>query len=206
MSFFIKTVPEEEATGTLREYYDQNIQNFGQVSNTTRTFSLRPETWEAWMGLIKAIRRKMHMRDYELTTFAAAMKMDCTFCMLAHGAILHKNFFTVERLEAIARDYHHAGLDGKEVAMMDFAQKVVSGAASTRQEDIDHLRSVGWSDEEILNITLTAAARSFASKVFDALGAEPDAFYEELDQATHHALIGKRPFVVRQSEGNGQTV
>ena len=116
--------------------------------------------------------------------------------MLAHGAVLRKNGFTAEQLEMIARDFRHAGLSEKEVLMMEYAQKVVGQAASTTQADFDNLRRVGWTDEEILCITLTAAARSFASKVLDALGADADGVYRQLDEETHHALIGKRPFIV----------
>jgi alkylhydroperoxidase family enzyme len=114
--------------------------------------------------------------------------------MLAHGAVLRKNGFSSEQLEAIARDYHEAGLSEKEVAMMDYARKVVREASSTTAEDFNRLRGLGWTDEDILSITLAAAARAFASKVFDALHADPDPFYKDLDEETHHALIGKRPF------------
>ena len=116
--------------------------------------------------------------------------------MLAHGAVLRKNFFTAEQLEAIAKDFHHAGLEDKEVVMMEYAQKVVRDASSTVQDDFDKMRKAGWTDEDILSITLTAAARSFVSKVFDALNAGADVIYKELDEETHHALIGKRPFIV----------
>ena len=194
MSFFIRTVPYAEATGELREFYENDIKNLGVASNTTRSFSLRPEIWEAWTGLVKAIRKKMRLREYELTTFAAAAEMGCTFCMLAHGAVLQKNAVGAEQLEAMARDFHDAGLQDKEVVMMDYAQKVIRDASSTTREDFDRLRAVGWTDEDILNITVTAAARSFASKVFDALAADPDRIYNELDADTHHALIGKRPY------------
>lgn len=194
MSFYIKTIPESEAIGKLRDFYDADRKNLGVASNTTRSFSLHPEAWEGWTGLVKSIRKDIRLRDYELTTFAAAMEMGCTFCMLAHGAVLRRNFFTAEQLEAIARDYRHAGLESKEVLMMEYAQKVVRDASSTTQADFDHLREAGWTDEEILSITLAAAARSFASKVFDALGAPPDAIYKELDEETHHALLGNRPY------------
>ncbi len=114
--------------------------------------------------------------------------------MLAHGAVLRKNGFSAEQLEAIATDYHNADLPEKEVAMMDYARKVVRDASSTTREDFDKMRRLGWTDEDILSITLAAAARSFASKLFDALHADPDPIYKELDQETHHSLIGKRPF------------
>ena len=79
MSFFINTVPAAEATGKLREFYDEDLKGLGIASNTTRTFSLLPETWEGWMGLVRSIRKNMRLRNYELTTFAAAMEMGCTF-------------------------------------------------------------------------------------------------------------------------------
>lgn len=196
MSFFIRTVPATEAEGQLHDFYEEDFKQLGVASNTTRSFSLMPETYAGWQGLIKSVRKTMRLRTYELTTFAAAMEMGCTFCMLAHGSILRKNFFTADKIEAIARDFRNAGLEEKEVVMMDYAQKVVRDASSTTAQDFERLHSVGWSDEEILCITLAAAARAFASKVFDALGAPADAIYHDLDEETHHALIGKRPFSV----------
>ncbi len=79
MSFFINTVPASDATGDLREYYDQDVKDLGIPSNTTRSFSLLPDTYAGWRGLIRSIRKHLRLRDYELTTFAAAMQMGCTF-------------------------------------------------------------------------------------------------------------------------------
>jgi len=53
----------------------------------------------------------------------------------------------------------------------------VRQADQIRQEDVDALRSQGLPDEEILDIALAAAARSFFSKVMGSVGAEPEARY-----------------------------
>lgn len=79
MSFFIRTIPHSEAGGILSKFYEDDVQQLGLASNTTRSFSLLPETWEGWMGLVKSIRKHMRLRNYELTTLAAAMEMGCTF-------------------------------------------------------------------------------------------------------------------------------
>lgn len=79
MSFFIRTIPESEATGKLREFYDDDLRDSGYVANTTRAFSLLPDTYEGWRGLIRSIRKTMRLRNYELTTIAAAMEMGCTY-------------------------------------------------------------------------------------------------------------------------------
>lgn len=79
MGFFIKTVPASEATGLLKEFYEQDIQDLGLASNTTRSFSLFPDTFQGWLGLIRSIRKHLRLRNFELTTLAAAMQMGCTF-------------------------------------------------------------------------------------------------------------------------------
>jgi uncharacterized peroxidase-related enzyme len=115
--------------------------------------------------------------------------------MLAHGAVLLRSrIFTSEQVEAIARDYRHAGLEPAEVAMMAFAEQVTARADSVRAEDIEGLRRHGFSDTEILDIALAAAARCFFSKVLDAVGAEPDETFMNLDEGLRRALAIGRPF------------
>ena len=76
---FIHTVPTEEATDTLRALYTADLKNLGYVANYTQAMSLRPEVMQAWRQLIGAIRSKMHLRRYELVTFAAASALRCTY-------------------------------------------------------------------------------------------------------------------------------
>jgi hypothetical protein len=56
---------------------------------------------------------------------------------------------------------------------MALAEKVVRNAHQVMREDIDSLRAHGFSDQQILDIILTAASRSFFSKVTDAVGFRP---------------------------------
>jgi alkylhydroperoxidase family enzyme len=108
--------------------------------------------------------------------------------------VLRSEFFTAEEVEAIVRDYRSAGLSGEDVALISFAEKVALDAHKVTQEDIDRLRRRGFSDEEILDVALTAAARSFFSKVLDAVGAEPDAKYQDLEQPLRETLTVGRKF------------
>ena len=76
---FIKTIPEEQAEGLLRELYQAALKNNGYLPNHTKAFSLHPEVYEAWQKLSAAVRSKMRLRRYELVTFAAAMRLECTY-------------------------------------------------------------------------------------------------------------------------------
>jgi uncharacterized peroxidase-related enzyme len=153
----------------------------GYVPNHARVFSLRPEVLEAWRAFQGSIRKNLRLRRYELVTLAAAMALKCRYCLLAHGAILIKNGVSLDQLRRILTDFKDAGLERNEVAMMEFAQKIIRNANEITRADVDALRRVDLEDVEILDITLTATMRSFASKTFDALGAGPDAAYSELE-------------------------
>lgn len=56
---------------------------------------------------------------------------------------------------------------------MALAEKVARCANRVTQEDIDALRGYGFSDEQILDVILTSASRTFFSKVVDAMGFRP---------------------------------
>jgi uncharacterized peroxidase-related enzyme len=179
---FIQSTSEAEAQGKLREIYEGDQKNMGYVPNHARVFSLRPEVLEAWRAFQGSIRKNLRLRRYELVTLAAAMALKCRYCLLAHGAILLKNGFSLDQLRMILTNFNNAELESSEVAMMEFAQKIIRNANEIAQTDIDALRAIGIEDIEILDITLTATMRSFASKTFDALGATPDAVYQQLEQ------------------------
>jgi transposase-like protein len=108
--------------------------------------------------------------------------------------VLRRQIFSAEQLEAIVQDYHNAGLDAQEVTIMEFAEKVTLHAHAIRQEDTDQLRTLGLTDEEILDIILTVSARNFWSKVMDATGTEGDMKYLDLEPNVRKAMQKGRPF------------
>jgi len=179
---YIQTVSLDKAEGKLREMYEADLKNPGYVPNHAQVFSLRPDVLETWRAFQASIRKNLRLRRYELVTLAAAQVLKCRYCLLAHGTILIKNGVSVEQLRAILKDFHNAELDKEEVAIMEFAKKVTQQASEIAQEDVEALRILGLEDVEILDITLAATMRSFASKTFDALGAEPDAVYADLEK------------------------
>ncbi len=185
---FLKTISEEEAEGLLQDQYQAAQKNMGYIPNYVKAFSLHPEVYEVWTKLSGAIRSKMRLRRYELVTFASAMALECRYCMLAHGAVLLKNSFSTDQLAAITRDFRNAGLPPEEVAIMSFAQKVTIQSHQIREQDLNELRGYGLSDEEILDVILASAARSFFSKTLNATGALPDEAYAEFEPELLQAL------------------
>jgi uncharacterized peroxidase-related enzyme len=176
---FIDTVSPDDASGPVAAFYEQDRAEDGYVWNMTQAFSSRPDVLAAWKQLNTAVRSHFDLRRYELVTIAAARALRSSYCMLAHGKVLLDELLTPDELGTLVADHHAAGLAPVEVAIMDLAEKVVVDATSVTQADADGLREHGLSDPEILDVVLAAAIRCFLSKTLDAVGAQPDAAFEE---------------------------
>ncbi|HEV8353143.1 MAG TPA: hypothetical protein VGR24_02980 [bacterium] len=76
---FVQTVPEDDATGLLKEIYDRESAADGYVHNYVRALSLHPEIVLAYRSLIKTVRERMNLRRYELITFAVSRALRCSY-------------------------------------------------------------------------------------------------------------------------------
>jgi alkylhydroperoxidase family enzyme len=114
--------------------------------------------------------------------------------MLAHGAVLRKNFFSADELIAIVKDFRNAGLSPEEVAIMSFVQKVTTSTREITDSDVEELRSFGLSDDEIFDVVLACTARNFFSKTLDSINVTPDEKYLELEPELLQQLTIGRPF------------
>ena len=160
-------------------------------TNYERAFEARPDVYAAWGELLAAIKANMDLRRYELATLAAAQRLRSSYCSLAHGKVLIERFD--EPVLQIATDRSEAGLDDVDLAVMDLAERVVDDATAIDEADLQRLRDLGLSDEEIMDVVLTAAVRSFWTKTLDALGVQPDASYSELEPELREVLVVGRP-------------
>jgi alkylhydroperoxidase family enzyme len=178
----VTDAPDDET----RALFDQELAQRGYVPNLARAFALRPGVYQAWRGLVTEVMSNMDERRYELATLAAARRLRSTYCMLAHGSVLARKFFTGDEVAAIARDDYDA-LEPVDRAVMELADRVAADATAVTREDVERLREHG------LDVVLAATIRCFFSKTLDALAVEPDDVYAALDPGLRDALVVGRP-------------
>jgi alkylhydroperoxidase family enzyme len=173
---FVELIEDEEFAAPDREV-------LGYTPNFCRLFARRPAAYAAWKQLNGSIKETMDLRRYELATVAAAGELRSSYCSLAHGKVLFDRFgFTPG--DPVSEE---------EGAVQELARKVAADATSVTQGDVERMRGFGLSDDEIFDVVLAAAARSFFSKTLDALGVAPDAAYRELPADVREPLTVGRP-------------
>ena len=193
---FLRTISDDEATGKVAAIYQRQRETSGYVPDSTRVLTTRPDVLVAYTRFLETIRGgfTLPMRDWRLISLLAARHIPSTYCSLAYGKGLLGDLDSPDAVLAVQRDFRNAGLSARDVAMLDYAEKVTLEAPSIRQADIDRLRGHGFSDEQISDIALCAAFRNFISRFFDAVGATPADEYRSLAPAFRDPLCVGRPF------------
>ncbi len=186
----VATPSESEATGLVAEQYQDDIAEVGHVLSHTAMMAVNVEALEAWLALARAVALPLGKRRYELVTLAAARGLRSQHCLLAHGArTLDLGLVDEPELTRIARDYRDADLSPAEVAMMAFAERVSQDSYAMTDEDSLRLREHGFTDREIVDIALAAAARNYYSRAIQALAVDVEV-PPQLSPQLRDALVG----------------
>ena len=89
---------------------------------------------------------------------------------MSHGGFLRQHSDDPELASHVMHDYTKADLDPQTRAMLDFAVKLTRKPVSMQESDVQMLRVLGLSDEQILSVVLITCAFNFMTRLADGLG------------------------------------
>jgi uncharacterized peroxidase-related enzyme len=191
---FLKTISDEDATGRIAEIYEAQKKQTGFVMAAWRCWTARPDLLPIYQEFSDKVRAGFSLspRDWRLITLIAAKHVPSTYCSHVYSKQLIADFGSKEAVLAAQRNFRAAGLSERDVAMLSYAETISKDASRVTEEDIEQLRSVGFTDVQICDIALCAAFRSFVSRFFDAVGAGPEATFIDKDADFRGAMtVGK---------------
>ncbi|SIT71548.1 carboxymuconolactone decarboxylase family protein [Microbacterium sp. RU33B] len=166
----ISTPEPATAGGYVAEKYREDLDDDGFVFTHTRAMVVNPEALDAFEALLGAVIPSIGVRTYELATLAAAAAVKSPHCLMAHGRkALRAGAFDEDELERVARDFEQAELSEADLAVMRYATRLSTDADAMTDRDSQSLRDVGFTDRQIVDITLAAAARNYFSRALQAL-------------------------------------
>ena len=90
--------------------------------------------------------------------------------MNAHAELLRRATSDNELADAILKNYKTAHISPKETAMLDYAVQLTEDSTKVTPRTHETLRSFGFDDTAILQITLIASWFNYINRVADALG------------------------------------
>ncbi|MFI8594365.1 carboxymuconolactone decarboxylase family protein [Microbacterium sp. NPDC078428] len=185
----IDTPSPEDADGLVAEIYADDVSADGFVFAHTRAMAVNPEAYRAFEGLVKTIVSSIGLRTYEIATLGAALGLGSRHCLLAHGRkTLDAGLLDRDQLRLLLRGEADGVLPAGDIAVFAYAYRLSTDSASMTDDDTAGLRRAGFTDRQIVDITLAASVRNYLSRALQALAVPVDTM-PRLDDATTSLLV-----------------
>ena len=178
MSAWIEMVPTDAAEGELREMYELVKTPHGTVDNVMRAHSLRPNTMR---GHVILYRAALHDDDNTLPVWLQET-IGSYVSLLNRCEYSYANHWTNAR--TLIGDEQRAGLicealrtrqldlafDGRELAVLEYAEKLTTSPGDVVENDVIRLRDSGLDDGQILEANQIIAYFNYVNRHLNGLG------------------------------------
>ncbi len=174
---------EAELPENLRGLFSKARQRLGFVPNVFRVYSFRPERLSAWFSHYKQLHEpteNLSAAEREMIAVAVSMANGCLYCLVAHGAALREALEDPILADRITLDYKRAGLNKKQMAILDFAVRLTKTPLECLESDLDGLHRAGLTQHEVWDVIEIAAMYNFTNRMSQAIGMLPNREYHAL--------------------------
>jgi RNA polymerase sigma-70 factor, ECF subfamily len=172
------------------------FRSHGFIPNLFRTQTLRPDLLAAETAAVAAvlipedILTRVQKECILLAVSAANLN---SYCVAAHCNLLRGLGMPPEDGDQISVDHHKAAISESDKALLDFAVKLGSHHSEFSRGDVDRLRSLGFTEEQILECEVVTAFNNFLNALQMGLGIVPDfepPFLFQQNKADLSAVVG----------------
>ncbi|GAA0942132.1 peroxidase-related enzyme [Pseudonocardia zijingensis] len=153
----------------------------GFVPNVFRALARRPAELRAFLDYHDALMNSddgLSRAERELVVVATSGANHCTYCVVAHGAILRVRTKDPEIADRVATNPWGVELSERERAIVDLALIVATDSAALTEADLDAARDAGLTDEEIWDVGAITALFAMSNRLahLTALRPNPEFF------------------------------
>ncbi len=153
----------------------------GFVPNVFLALANRPDEFRAFFAYHDALMEKeggLSKGEREMIVVATSAHNQCIYCVVAHGAILRIREKNPQLADQISSNYRKADITPRQKAMLDFALKVSKSSHEISNADIDDMRELGFSNDDIWDIGAISALFALSNRMANLTSMRPnDEFY-----------------------------
>jgi uncharacterized peroxidase-related enzyme len=162
-------VPElADLPDDVRERIEAVQEKSGFVPNVFLALAHRPDEFRAFFAYHDALMGReggLSKAEREMIVVATSAANDCTYCVVAHGAILRIHARQPRLADQIAVNYRSAEIVPRQRVMLDFALKLARAPQTVEDGDLATLREAGFGDEDIWDIGAITALFALSNRM-----------------------------------------
>jgi AhpD family alkylhydroperoxidase len=147
----IEPIPVDEADGKARELLDEVIARGGDPGPMVRAMARAPALLRGYLDLSRAMKRsQIDRRVVERINLTVHAWLGCDYCLAAHTRAARRLGVPEDEIQ-LARQ--GTSSDPAIAAIVTFARQVLTAPGETGDEDFEQLHALGYSDEQIAEVT-----------------------------------------------------
>ncbi len=157
----------------IREISDRT----GFVPNVFLALAHRPAELRAFMAYHDAVMERaggLSKSDREMIVVVTSAIRSCTYCVVAHGALLRLRAKDPELSDLVATNYRLAPITSRQRQMLDYAVKLSTVPEEVGEEDMESLSAAGFDDDEIWDISAVVSLFALSNRMALALDIRPN--------------------------------
>ena len=145
----------DELAADIRGRIETVPEKSGFIPNVFLVMAHRPDEFRAFFAYHDAIMLRdsnLSKAEKEMIVVATSAANDCTYCVIAHGAILRiyaKDPFIADQ---IATNYRSAPVSDRQLAMLQFAVTLARSPETLDDSNYEALREHGFTEDDIWDI------------------------------------------------------
>ena len=170
-------IDTKEAKDEIKAVYDEITKAWGFVPIVLKQYSLNPKILRTQWELYKELGANKNFDPKMLTMMRMLLgeSQDCTYCTgLNKGMLLNMFKVPMDEVVALSKDANTAKLEEKQKTMLLFILKAVKTPHDTNSKDIDALKKLGWSEQDIFEGVKSGTNVIAATLFIDALKLQKD--------------------------------
>jgi uncharacterized peroxidase-related enzyme len=165
----------------LRQRVGVIAEKSGFVPNVLRALARRPAELRAFLDYHDALMDSsegLSKAERELIVVATSGANHCTYCIVAHGAILRVRAKDPEIADRVAGNPWGVALSPRERAIVDLALLIATDSAALTDAELDDARLAGLSEDEIWDVGAITALFAMSNRLahLTALRPNPEFF------------------------------
>ena len=167
----------EDMPDDLRERIGAIAEKSGFVPNVFRALARRPAELRAFLDYHDALMESsegLSKAERELVVVATSGANNCTYCVVAHGAILRVRAKDPEIADNVATNPWGVQLSPRERAIVDLALLVATDSSALTEAELDDARLAGLSEDEIWDIGAITALFAMSNRLAHLTALRPN--------------------------------
>ena len=171
----IAPLTKNQAAPSVQPIFDKLTHVFGQMPSFFGVMARVPDALTHFLPLYSAVidSGSVEAKYKELAYLKTAQINGCEYCFRAHSASGKKNGVTEDQIKALTFFGRSTAFDEKEKAVLLYAERVTRGASAIRSGALQEIKQY-FTDDQIVELTLTISIANFTNRFNDALLTTPD--------------------------------